>query len=119
MCTCTHTHTHEQIDRLMDLRRVMSVPCTCACICTHSRIREWTRKKYGFARMQGRVHVHHVYITHTHVHTYMNAQKEVWIRAHAVSVLVFEGIVTGVLGYDYSSSAVTIGEHVRTIYIYI
>jgi len=36
-------------------------------------------------------------------------EKEIWIRSHAVMVLVFEGIVTGVLNYDYSSCAVAIG----------
>ena len=36
-------------------------------------------------------------------------EKEIWIRSHAVMVLIFEGIVTGVLNYDYSSCAVAIG----------
>lgn len=37
-------------------------------------------------------------------------QKEVWIRSHAIMVLIFEGIVTGVLNYDYSSCAEVIGQ---------
>lgn len=36
-------------------------------------------------------------------------EKEIWIRSHAVMVLIFEGIVTGVLNYDYSSCAMAIG----------
>lgn len=36
-------------------------------------------------------------------------EKEVWIRSHALLVLIYEGIVTGVLDYDYSSMAMTVG----------
>jgi hypothetical protein len=36
-------------------------------------------------------------------------EKEVWIRSHALLVLIYEGIITGVLDYDYSSMAMTIG----------
>jgi WD repeat-containing protein 35 len=36
-------------------------------------------------------------------------EKELWIRSHALLVLIYEGIVTGVLDYDYSSMAMTVG----------
>lgn len=36
-------------------------------------------------------------------------EKEVWIRSHALLVLIYEGVVTGVLDYDYSSMAMTVG----------
>ena len=36
-------------------------------------------------------------------------EKEIWIRSHALLVLIYEGIVTGVLDYDYSSMAMTVG----------
>mmetsp|Transcript_26237 Transcript_26237/g.86275 ORF Transcript_26237/g.86275 Transcript_26237/m.86275 type:complete len:197 (+) Transcript_26237:53-643(+) len=35
--------------------------------------------------------------------------QDVWIRSHALLVLIYEGIITGVLDYDYSSCANTIG----------
>jgi len=37
-------------------------------------------------------------------------EKDVWVRSHAMMVLIFEGIVTGVLNYDYSSCAEVIGQ---------
>jgi hypothetical protein len=36
-------------------------------------------------------------------------EKEVWMRSHALLVLIYEGVVTGVLDYDYSSMAMTVG----------
>ena len=41
---------------------------------------------------------------------YFAVQKEVWIRSHALLVLIYEGIVTGVLDYDYSSQAIVVGK---------
>ncbi len=57
------------------------------------------------------VHVHTCIDTYMHTYTHAHEQKEMWVRSHAAMVLIFEGIVTGVYNYDYSSCAVAIGKH--------